>query len=263
MELGISTASFYTKLATEDTFSQIASIGANVCEVFLSSFSEYNGAILDEIVKNMCINTHSIHALTNQFEPDLFNRNERASNDAFNILENVLAAGERLGAKFYTFHGPTILKKINYNFDYSRLAQVVHRIMSACKRHNIQLSYETVHWTYFNQVEYFEQLKKLCPELKCTIDIKQIMQAGGDLSDFINRLGSDISTVHLCDYDKNRKLLLPGRGVFDFEDLGNKLRNIGFDGVCILEVYPECYNDYSELADAYRYVAQQMKIQIN
>ena len=49
MELGISTASFYTKLATEDTFSQIASIGANVCEVFLSSFSEYNGAILDEI----------------------------------------------------------------------------------------------------------------------------------------------------------------------------------------------------------------------
>ena len=262
MELGISTASFYTKLATEDTFNEIYNLGVNVCEVFLSSLSEYSGDILDIIVKNKCVPVNSIHALTNQFEPDLFNRNLRAANDSFAVLEKVLTAGERLDAKYYTFHGPTLLKKINYNLNYDRLGEVVTRIMNACERHNLQLSYETVHWTYFKEVEYFTKLKEVCPELKCTIDIKQIMQAGGDWRQFVSTLGSDISTVHICDYDNERSLHLPGRGIFDFKELFARLRDVGYDGACILEVYPESYNQYSELGNSLDYLRECMDIKI-
>lgn len=258
MKLGISTASFYTKLATEDTFSEIFNLGVNVCEVFLSSLSEYSGDILDIIVKKKCVPVNSIHALTNQFEPDLFNRNPRAAIDSFEVLEKVLIAGERLDGKYYTFHGPTMLKKINYNFDYHRLGDVVRRIMDACENHNLQLSYETVHWSYFNELEYFTKLKEVCPELKCTIDIKQIMQAGGDWRQFVDELGSDITTVHICDYDDNRSLFLPGRGTFDFKELFARLKDVGYDGACILEVYPDSYNHYSELSSSLDYLRECM-----
>ena len=256
MELGISTASFYTKLATEETFGEITKIGADVCEIFLSSFCEYEGHILDDIVANKNLPVNSIHALTNQFEPDLFNRNERASNDAFEILERVLVAGERLNAKFYTFHGATRVKKIKYNFNFPRLAEVGARIIESCKLHNLQLSYETVHWAYFTEVEYFKNIKKLCPDLKCTLDIKQIMQSDEDYRTFVDQLGSDISTMHLCDYREDRSLCLPGSGSFDFKELFARLHGVGFDGACIMEVYPESYNNYDELGKSFDYLRE-------
>ena len=41
MEIGISTATYFAKLPTEDTFEYIKDAGANICEVFMDTFSEY------------------------------------------------------------------------------------------------------------------------------------------------------------------------------------------------------------------------------
>ena len=256
MKLGISTASFYTKVVTEDTFSYIKDMNVDLVEVFLSSFCEYEGEILDKIVKNKNIEVHSVHALTNQFEPDLFNKNIRAQEDCFSILEKVLTAGERLGAKYYTFHGATILKKIKYNFDYDFLSKVVSRIMDRAKSHNIELSYETVHWAYFNNIDYFNNLKKILPNLKATLDIKQIMQAKSDYREFLPHLKDSLTTVHLCDYDDNGNLYLPGNGTFDFIELFKRLKDINFSGALIMEVYPQSYKDFSELNNSLNYLRE-------
>ena len=207
MEIGISTASFFTKATTEDSFDYIKAFGCKVCEVFLSSFSEYEGVLADKIVQNKSVSVHSIHTLTNQFEPELFSLNPRAREDSLNIYKKVLRTGERLGAKYYTYHGATRLKKINYNFDYARLGSLVNNLIEVANTYGITLSYETVHWTYFSEPSYFENLKKICPKLKATLDIKQIMQANGDYREFLNIIGTDLTTVHLCDYDKERHLL--------------------------------------------------------
>lgn len=256
MKIGISTSSFFTKVATEDSYDYIKSFGADVCEVFLSSFCEYEGAIADKIVQNRCVDVHSIHTLTNQFEPELFSLNPRASQDALNVFEKALSVGERLGANYYTFHGATRLKRISYNFDYERLGNVVNNAIEVAKKHNITLSYETVHWAYFNEPQYFENLKKRCPDLKATLDIKQIMQAGGDYKDFLSVIGSDLTTVHLCDYDEDKKLFIPGKGKFDFVDLFKRLLNNGFEGSCIMEVYPQGYKTFDELKLSYQYLLE-------
>lgn len=258
MHLGISTASFFTKVVTENTFEIMKSMGAEVCEVFLSSFCEHKGEILDSIVANQCLPVHSIHVMTTQFEPELFNRNPRASGDANMILDNVLTAGERLGAKYYTFHGPTTAKRINYNFDFDRLGGIVNGINNKCHAHGIQLSYETVHWAYFNQPDYFARLKERCPDLKATLDIKQCMQADIPWREFADTIGDSLSTVHVCDYDENKKLYIPGRGKFDFVELFSYLKDNGFDGSVIMEVYPEGYQDFEQLHSAYQYLQECM-----
>lgn len=256
MKIGISSASFFTKVATEDTFEYIQRLKAPVCEVFLSSFCEYEGELADKIVKNKCVDVHSIHTLTNGFEPELFSMNPRANGDALKIFDKALTVGERLGAKYYTFHGATRLKKIPYNFDYIRLGKIVSNLIEVAKWHKIQLSYETVHWAYFIEPEYFVNLKKYCPELKATLDIKQIMQGGQKYQDFLDVIGGDLTTVHLCDYDDSGKLFLPGRGKFDFVTLFQRLEDDGFDGACIMEVYPHSYQDFSELQQSYEYLLE-------
>ncbi len=67
MQIGISTASFFTKVATEDTFDYLKSFNSEVCEVFLSSFSEYEGELADKIVHNKSVDVYSVHTLTNQY----------------------------------------------------------------------------------------------------------------------------------------------------------------------------------------------------
>ncbi len=254
MKIGISTASFFTNVNTEDCFACLKDFKAPVCEVFLSSFSEYEGKIADKIVQNKCVDVHSIHTLTNQFEPELFSLNPRAQQDSMTIFNKVLALGQRLGAKYYTFHGATRIKKVNYNFDYQRLGGIVNNLMETAQNYGICFSYETVHWTYFSEPEYFVNLKKQCPNLKATLDIKQIMQAGGDYRQFLNVIGSDLTTVHLCDYDANKKLFIPGKGEFDFVELFKRLNDLGFDGACLMEVYPQGYKDLDELKTSYDYL---------
>ncbi len=254
MQIGISTASFFTKVATEDTFEYLKNFNSEVCEVFLSSFSEYEGELADKIVHNKSVDVYSVHTLTNQYEPELFSLNPRAASDSMNIFKKVLATGQRLGAKCYTFHGATRLKKINYNFDYDRLGGIVNNLIEIAGSYGIDLSYETVHWAYFSEPSYFENLKKRCPDLKATLDIKQIMQADGDYKDFLNVIGKDLTTVHLCDYDEERRLFIPGKGKFDFVQLFKRLLDNGFEGSCIMEVYPQGYQTFEQLKDSYDFL---------
>lgn len=254
MQIGMSTASLFTKVPTEDTFLALKQLGVDLCEVFLSSFSEYHGSIADTIVKNRCINVHSIHALTNQYEPELFSKNPRALQDSLSILDEVLTMGERLGAKHYTFHGATMLKKIAYDHDYAKLSVFVNTIIDMCEKRKLTLNYETVHWAYFSHPSYFTNLKQFCPRLRATLDIKQCMQSHIDYRQYLDAVTGSLDTVHMCDYDADEKLYIPGRGTFDFVELFSRLADTGFDGAAIIEVYPQSYNNFDELKQALEYI---------
>lgn len=256
MRIGISTASYFTKVPTENCFAELKRIGVDVCEVFLSSMSEYDGSVADMIIANKTIEVDSIHALTNQFEPELFSLNPRAEADSLAVLDKVLTMGERLGAKHYTFHGATMLKKTGYSFDYDRLAKVVAGVAARAAAHGLTLNYENVHWTYCQTPDYFRNLAERVPELRATLDIKQALLSECGYSDFLDVMKERLDVVHVCDYDENRKLYLPGRGSFDFGQMFKRLIDIGFKGCVQIEVYPQAYNDMNELRQAYDYIME-------
>lgn len=112
MELAISTACYFSKLFTEQSFVEVKKLGLTTCEVFLATFYEYESSFA-EILKRESrgLKVYSVHALTNQFEPELFNLSPRTRADAERLFDKVVSSGRTLGAKYYTFHGPTRLKK--------------------------------------------------------------------------------------------------------------------------------------------------------
>ncbi len=65
-----------------------------------------------------------------------------------------------------------------------------------------------------------------------------------------------ISHVHLSDIDENGNVCLIGRGGLNFKEILARLKDAGFDGNLIIEVYPESYSDVTELKASLEYLKE-------
>ncbi|MBQ5801867.1 MAG: sugar phosphate isomerase/epimerase [Clostridia bacterium] len=255
MQVGISTSSLFLKADNDKAMELFREWNVPVAEVFLSTFSEYTrefASLLKQI--NGKTDVHSIHCLNTNFEPQLYNRHPKVRKDAFFWLEQVLVAGETLKAKYYTFHGVARLKKSPAMTDYEKVGIDTAEIQNRCKAHGISLAFENVHWAHYNAPGFFSKVKEHVPDLKGTLDVKQARQSGYDYTEYLTEMGSDLVTVHLSDVDESGKVCLPGKGIFNFEQLFARLKDVNFKGALLIEVYPESYTDFSQLTASLDYL---------
>ena len=177
----------------------------------------------------------------------LFGAHPRARADAFALLDKAMAGAAVFGAKHYTFHGITRLKKNSVPADAGKLAASLGEIAAACARHGIGLSLENVHWALYNAPGLFRPLKERCPALSGVLDVKQARLSGYPYPMYIKDMEGSISHVHLSDVDERGRICLPGRGVFDFVECFRRLKDAGFCGTALIEVYAGDYGEYAEL----------------
>ena len=266
MEIGISTASFYSRSRTEDAITTIGALGAKLCEVFLDSYSEYEkgfGLLFLDRARQAGLKIASIHAMSQQFEPQLFSLSPRQKEDAWALLEKVFAQGQRLGAKNYVMHGPALLRGALKNAELTRIGPIVDEIARLAGEYGLTLCWENVSWCMFSRPEFAEEILSVTKEenLRFTLDIKQAIRSGRDPFRYLSAMGSRLGHVHLCDYSTaggKLTLSLPGRGQFDFARLGKELRQMGYGGVCIIEPYSDLYGDPSEIAQSMAYLSRCM-----
>ena len=256
MRAGISTASCFLRLDCEDALSLFKEWRVPVAEVFLSSFCEYAPAFAETLVSRKgSVKVNSVHVLNTQFEPQLYAAHPRVRSDAFDWLDKVMSSAKILGAKFYTFHGQARMKR-TYKEDLPRVAKETAEIFEFCKRYGVTLGYENVEWAFFNRPEIFRELKRECPQLAGVLDIKQARISGYDWREYLNAMAGSISHVHASDIDADGAMCLPGRGVFDFDELFSRLLDTGFTGAVLIENYRNDYKGLDELKSAYEFLAE-------
>ncbi len=242
---------------TEDSFPIIRKLGIPLCETFLCSYSEYKKEFTDLLNERRGdTEVISVHTLTQQFEPDLFNYTERARKDCEYVFDKVAHAAFELGAPYYTFHGPAKLRHVPYRLHYESLGRRVEELCGFLREHSLgttSLCYENVHWCYFSEPSYFTEIKKYSPSVKACLDVKQALQSGFSPEEYIQTMDERLTNVHLCDYN-GETTALPGKGVFDFVKLFDTLLTSGYEGDAVMEVYSNDYTDYDELAEAYEYL---------
>lgn len=260
--VGMSTACFFPS-ETISAAKSIASLGIKTCEIFFNTYSEYDKKFvskLSSIMNDNGITVNSIHAMTTQFEPQLFSTHENQYNDAFNVFLKVADAAEILNANYYTFHGQAYYKRDalgKRNFE--RIAERLSILTEELNDRNVNLSLENVHWALFSDPSFLSEIKKYkeLDKLYYTLDIKQAAQSMYDINEYISVMGDRISTVHLCDYVKDDDSIdtcLPGTGEFDFSSLYEKINETGAKPAYILEVYKGDYKDISELKNSVNYL---------
>lgn len=256
MRAGVSTASLFLRVNTEDALALLEEWGVKEAEVFLTSFCEYGGKfarILKSKAGNVRVN--SVHALGTQFEPQLFAEHPRVLNDAYEWLRRFLASAKVLGAEYYSFHGLARMKR-TFHENIPKRAEALSKICAECERFGVKLCLENVEWAYYNRPGVFRALKARCPSLMGVLDIKQARLSGYPYQEYLEEMGESLAYVHASDISSDGKMCLPGRGTFDFDGLFSRLRDIGFKGDVLLENYGGDYGDLGELKEAYEFLAE-------
>jgi sugar phosphate isomerase/epimerase len=258
MRTGVSTASLFLRKDNEEALPLLESLGVKTAEVFLTSFSEYGYPFADLLKERKgSLHINSVHDLNTGFEPQLFNAHPRVKADAFGWLEKVMQSANALGAPYYTFHGTARMKRAARlpNADnFPKMIEGFSEILEFCRRHGVALCLENVEWSTYNRPSVFSVLANELPALRGVLDIKQARISGYPYEEYLTEMGNRIAYAHVSDIDDKGKICLPGKGDFDFDTLVKRLKDVGFDGALIVEVYTDNYGDPAELKQSCDYL---------
>lgn len=252
MEIGLSSASFYPNVKTEDSIALMKKIGFESGEIFLNCPSEYEEdfakVILEEKSKHN-FNIHSVHSFSSSFEPFLFDNYKRRRDDMFVYFKKICEAAKMLGADCYTFHG---MRYQNFNTTNNKLIiEVYNKLIYTANEAGIKLAQENVSWCMSSDINFLNMIKESCEyPIYFTLDIKQAYKAGIYPEEYIDSMGKNIVNFHINDRDKDNICLLPGKGEVDYKKISCKLKGIGYNKVGIIEVYSNNYSNYNELTTA-------------
>lgn len=261
MDIGLSSASFYPFVNTEDSVPLMKALGFNVGEIFLNCPSEYEEEFIKKLLyakEENSFKINSVHSFSGSFEPYLFDSYKRRADDMKVVFKKVCKAAKVLGAECYTFHGLRLDKLSNLNLDkiienYNELCYI------ACEA-GIKLAQENVSWCMSSDLQFLKLLKENCKyPLYFTIDIKQAYKAGIIPESYIDIMGDSIANFHINDRSEEAICLLPGQGNVNYIELVNKLKKCGYNGKGIIEVYRENYYDYNNLTKAKEYLVSLLK----
>lgn len=238
MKIGLSTAAFYGKWEVEEAAAHLRGYGAECAEVFFQTRSEYTKEFArltrDRLGGLPCT---SVHPFGTAFENEFFGRSARQRADAMDMLRRVLDAAAELDARLYVYHGRYSPARVELPFDAQRNAEVVARMQEEATQRKIKIAWENVCWCQLTTPERAHEIRRMLPEIRFTLDIKQAMRAGCDPIDFVDAMGGQLANVHVCDWDENGRLCLPGEGTFDFSAFIRALRRANYAGAVIVEPY--------------------------
>lgn len=256
MKIGISSASFYPAVDTENTIELMKKIGFNCGEIFLNCPSEYD----EDFVKRLAekknkfeFNVISVHSFSSSFEPFLFDSYKRRVKDMMTLFKSVVRAAEILGASCYTFHGMKFQELNSVNIKH--VTETYDMLSYTAMEHGIKLCQENVSWCMSSNLKFLSMLKEKCKSpIYFTLDIKQAYKAGIDPLKYMGVMDESLTNLHLNDRNDSQVCLLPGRGNVDFIRIKQGLDTVNYSGSGIIEVYKENYSCYEDIFIAKKYV---------
>lgn len=256
MQIGISTASLFPEKYSDEAANIIKSLGAETAEIFLSTFYEYRpeyAKALAPQISGLAVN--SLHTMPLNFEPNLFNATRRVRGDGFYWLDQVARSAQLLGCHNYTFHG-FMRAKASEEDDIGYLADRIAEAHGFMAGYGVNLCLEnTAHYLY-NRPGMFGEIKARCPNLYGVFDLKQARRSGYPYAMYLSDMRGAIAYAHLSDIDENGKMCLPGKGVYNFEEIFKRLMGDGFNGAVLLEVYRSDYSSAEELKASCDYLKE-------
>ncbi|MBL4935742.1 sugar phosphate isomerase/epimerase [Clostridium sp. YIM B02515] len=252
MKIGLSSASFYPEVNTEDSIKLMTDIGFNSGEIFLNTPSEYEEDFIYKLLEEKSkynFNISSIHCCSSQYEPFIFDKYKRRREDMLVYYKKLCKAAKLLGASCYTFHGMRFAD-IN-TIDRKFIIEVYDELSYISLEQGIKLAQENVSWCISSNLEFIKLLNEECKyPVYYTLDIKQAYKASIEPEKYIEAMGKNIINFHVNDRDKEHICLLPGKGEVDYEKIISLLNSMEYDGMAIIEVYRENYTYYNEICES-------------
>jgi len=240
----------------EEALAILSELGVEVIEIFFNTESEFDPRFYGRLGDNAArlgIEVVSIHPYTSIMEGLLlFSDYRRRTEDALKQYGHYFDCASALGAKFLTFHGERDMGAPDTTERWKRKVDVYHQLCSLGESKGVTLAQENVAWCRSKEPGYIRTLYRDVPELRYTLDVKQARRAGKDWREFVEVEGNRLVNIHINDYSQDKSCLLPGRGVINYGEFFHHIRETGYNGCALIEVYKSDYTIPSELKEAAR-----------
>lgn len=262
VEVGISTACFYPK-PLEQAVLEVAQLGVRSTEVFINTESEFHMDFIEALHALLIehgLQANSVHPYSSPMEGQmLLSDYPRRTEDGLRQYTRYFAAAERLGARYFTFHGERSVIRDRNASDISRKMEVYHRLCGLAADHGLILAQENVAWCKSENPSYLRMLYDRVPELGFTLDLKQAHRAGHQWSEYLDAVGDRVVNIHINDFDSTRSCLLPGEGAMNYAAFFDHLRRLEYDNQVLIEVYRTNFENGAQLQHSVNFLKDCIK----
>lgn len=254
IKAGISTACLYPEY-TEKALDKVCRLSVDEVEIFINTHSELEKDFiysLKRILDDTNTRCKSLHPFTCSIEPMmLFTSYERRITDALEYYKKYFEAMNILGAEIFVLHG----NKPQNVFPDESYFENYERLYDTGREFGITVTHENVARCTAGDLDFLVKLKNaLGDKARFTLDVKQAVRKGYSPYEFVKKLGKSIAHIHLSDFNDDTVCGLVGCGKLDFEKFCKELKNAGFDGSMILELYNWGFKNMEELGENYNYI---------
>lgn len=251
---GASTANFYPEL-TEDSLDRLLALGFRHIEVFFNTESETALDYLRELkgkIEAAGASITSIHPYLSGTEPYLlFSQYERRYRDGLRQYERLFEAAAYLGAPYVVMHGDRREGVLPAEESIGRF-EGVYDLGST---YGVTLLQENVVRFRSSDVAYIRQMRRqLGDKAHFVFDFKQCRRSGYTPAEVIDAMGDRVAHVHLSDGTAEKDCLPPGKGTADLRKVLSSLKQQGFDGAVILELYRTNFRKPEELWESMQHL---------
>jgi len=248
LKAAVSTACLYPKL-TEDALYDLCLSGINNVEIFLNAPSEAGSVYANDMAAMLrrfdtkCVSVHPWTAPNEGFM--LFSNYMRRVRDFLEEARNVFQFMQKVGAEIYVLHGsPTGWVKTDFYCERFKL------LYDLGKEYGITVTQENVHKFESQSLRFLREFCRLLgDDAKLTFDVKQAVRAGMKIDEAVRMIGDHIIHVHLSDHGDQGDCLRIGEGRFQIVPFLAALREKGFDGAVMLELYRDAFGGVQDLHD--------------
>lgn len=253
--IGISTACLYP-LETESALKKLLQLGFRYFEVFLNSFSELERPYLREqkrLLQGCGAAVRSIHPFTSGFESFLlFSDYLRRFQDGMELYKRYFSAAAELGASIVVLHGQ---KKVSKSLTAEQYFERYEKLYQLGRQYHITLAQENVNLYRSESPDFIRRMRyQLGESCAFVLDIKQSFRAGSDPFEMAEAMADRLVHIHMNDRDDHEDCLLPGKGKVPYQRLFEQLRQMGYSGDYIIEVYRKNFGAMSELVEVERFL---------
>ncbi|MCL2034878.1 MAG: sugar phosphate isomerase/epimerase [Oscillospiraceae bacterium] len=253
MTPGLSTACLYP-LYTEKVFLTYAKQGVKAVEVFANCKEEISPSYINDLRTTADfygVKILSLHPYTCPMEPMFFfTEYKKRFAEGMEVYKKYYEAANTLGANAVVFHGGDFGYGISFDEYFERFG----RLLDDSIKHGSMLCHENVERCKSRHSGFFQAMAKALPKSEFIFDIKQARRAGEDVNEFMKSMAGKIRHVHFSDHDDLSSCLAPGKGTFNIPKFLKTIRDDGFCGGVIVELYGENTSGIVELLDSYKHL---------
>ena len=252
MDIGLSSACFYP-LETEKSVLRACEAGTKTIEIFMNANSEFQPAFVKnmaEICKSYGVRVPSVHTMGSFTESfHLFSSYKRrffeAKDTSFKRHFDVM---HTLGAEILVMHGVKNPGSIEDEEYFDRFGELIRM----GKSEGLKVCQENVvHYRSESPDLLLRMGEYIGDDFNMVFDIKQSIRTGVDPFYFAEKLHKYIRHIHISDHNNERDCIVPCKnGNFDFAKFFGMMKELGYQGDYIVELYENGYENDQELTCA-------------